>query len=348
MKKVFPFLLILCLLSACGKEKKAQVQFYTMDTVMTVTVYGEEAEEAARAVQQELVRLDKLWSRTDSQSEVSRINDRAGDGTEVTISPDTAGLLRRALRIMEDSAGTFNPMMAPVMDAWGFSKEEYRVPDGDELAELLPLTMQAPVVVWDDELEQGYARLPTEGQRLDLGGIAKGEAAAAAELTAWKYDIEGGVLDLGGNISVFGSKPDNTAWKVAVKDPQNTQEYLCVLTMKERTCSTSGGYERYFEQDGQTYHHIIDPATGYPADSGLRCVTVVSKNAAWADGYSTAFFVMGAERALEFWKTEEEICGEMDLILVTEEDHVYVTEGLKDGFEAQGKERGYTYEFVQR
>lgn len=348
MKKILCALCAFLLLSGCAARKNAaEVQFFAMDTVMTVTVYGKQAEEAARAVQAEINRLDRLWSRTRADSDVSRINDHAGDGSQVAISPDTAELLTAALEIMEESGGAFNPMLAPVMDAWGFTKEERRVPGRDELDELLKLTQDPPQVVCGKQFENASACLPLEGQKLDLGGIAKGLATAIGARAAQSYEVDGLLLDLGGNLYTQGRKPDGSDWRVGVKDPQNTGKLLCTFLLDGRTCATSGGYERYFEENGVTYHHIIDPTDGYPADRDLLSVTVVG-DPALADAWSTAFFVLGSERALELWRGADSPVGEADLILVTGEDHVYVTEGLEKGFDFRGEENGYTYEIVSR
>lgn len=348
MKKILCALGALLLLCGCGaQEKPAEVQFFAMDTVMTVTVYGKQAEQAARAVQAELNRLDRLWSRTRPDSDISKINDCAGDGTQVAVSPDTAELLTTALEIMGESGGAFNPMLAPVMDAWGFTKQEHRVPTQKELDGLLALTRDPPDVTCGKGFENATVCLPLEGQKLDLGGIAKGLATAIASRTAESYEIDGLLLDLGGNLHTQGSKPGGAPWRVGVKDPQNTQEILCTFLLDGRTCATSGGYERYFEADGRTYHHIIDPSTGYPADGDLLSVTVVG-DPAWADAWSTAFFVLGSEQALELWRGAAGPVGEADLILVTREGHVYATQGLEEGFDFRGEENGYTYEIVSR
>ena len=158
-----------------------------------------------------------------------------------------------------------------------------------------------------------------------------------------------GKVELGGNILVIGDKPDGTAWRVGVQDPKHPDEadgLVCVLNLTDAFAVTSGSYQRYFEQDGKRYHHIIDPATGCPADSGLTSVTVVADsargNGTMCDALSTALFVMGEDKALDFWRSG---VYDFQLVLVTEDGRVVVTEGLKDGF-VEMEESGYTYEFV--
>ena len=346
MKRFLPLLGLLFCVSGCAGQtpEPVTVEFYAMNTYMSVTAYGDRAEEAARAVQSEVSRLSNLWSRTVDSSEVSRLNASAGTGESVDLSEETAELLQAALAVEGWSGGAFDPAMGAVMDAWGFTGEEHRVPGAADLSAALATIEGGPI------LTDTGAEVPTKGQVLDLGGIAKGAAAARALLATQPYSdgLEGLFLNLGRNLTTWsptGQKPDGTDWRVGVADPKNTGDVLCAFTMNNRTCATSGGYERYFEENGVTYHHIIDPATGLPARSGLASVTVVGP-AYWVDAWSTALYVMGAEEALDLWKTGEAHLESTDLILVTEEGHVYVTEGLEAGFELLGE--GYTYEIVSR
>ena len=137
------------------------------------------------------------------------------------------------------------------------------------------------------------------------------------------------MVSLGGNVQVLGIKTDGSKWRVAVQNPEDTENYLGVLETQDRAVITSGGYERYFEQDGKTYQHILDPKTGYPADSGLTSVTIVSVDGTLADGLSTSLFVMGKEKAVAYWRAHSE---EFDAILVEKDGTVSVTENIADQF----------------
>ena len=185
---------------------------------------------------------------------------------------------------------------------------------------------------------------------MDLGAIAKGAAADYVVAALTEHGVDSAIIALGGNITALGTKPDGSPFRVYVRDPQGEgEDYLCLMSLPAgRTCSTSGGYERYFEADGQIYHHIIDPADGYPARSGLLSVTVVAEDPALADAWSTALYVLGAEEAIARWKSGEGTVAGMDLILVTEEGHVYITQGLEKGLETLGEGAGYTYEILRR
>lgn len=345
MKRFLPFLLCLIFLSGCSSAvsntEPAEVQFFSMDTIMSIRVYNEGGEGAVQAARQEVERLDQLLDRTNSDSEVSALNEHAGDGTMVPLDPEVIQLLSFSKSVSQLLPGDFDITIAPVMDAWGFTTEDRHVPADDTLSAAMGLVDSSLLTV--DEASSS-ARLEKAGMEVDLGAIAKGFTASRAESVLREQGVTSALLDLGGNITAIGSKLDGTAWQVAVKDPQDTTQALCVLSLEDQTASTSGGYERYFEENGQIYHHIIDPKTGYPADTGLLSVTVVSSNHMLADALSTALFVAGPEQALDFWRSRNDF----ELVLCTKDNRVIVTEGLEAGYRPAGEDRGYTYEIARR
>lgn len=333
MKRLIPLLLILLLPLAGCSQKPVQQQFFAMDTLMSVTAYTENEQAVTKAVQ-EINRLEALLSRTRTDSEVAKLN-QSGEGE---LSSDTESVLQLALNWSKKTHGAFDITVAPVSCAWGFSgSKEHRIPSGDELKTLLALVDSGSV-----SLQNGHAFLGKSGMELDLGGIAKGYACKQAEAILRESGVESALLDLGGNITVIGSKPDGSAWRIAVQDPTNSSATAGILSLRDCSAITSGAYQRYFEQSGVKYHHIIDPRTGYPADSGLLSATVVCTDPALGDLLSTAVFVLGEEDALALWRKEK--C--FDLVLVTDDGRVVVTKGLKDVFSlnANGK---YTLEYAQ-
>ena len=342
MKRLISLLLapLFLLCAGCGGQQEASRQFFAMDTIMNVTAYGSHGAEAVQAVQETVSRLEGLFSRTDPDSQISQINAHAGDGAAVEVDPAVARVLAFAQSVSAQLPGTFDVTIAPVMDAWGFTTEERHVPTEEALSAALALVDGGALTV--DEAAPA-ARLERPGMEVDLGGVAKGFAAQEAEAAFRAAGAERGILDLGGNVTVIGARPDGDPWRVAVKDPQNTERYLCVLSLADVTASTSGGYERYFEENGVRYHHIIDPKTGRPAESGLLSVTVVSADAVLADILSTALFVAGEEEALDFWRGRTDV----ELVLCTQDGRVLVTEGLESGFQP-AEDGGYTYETVRR
>ena len=333
-------LVMICSLTAC-QEASADKQVFAMDTVMTLAAYGDSCEEALKDAEKELYRLDAQLSRTSEKSLVSEINN--GAGTEVAVTEEVAELLKAAKQFSVATGGMFDVTIAPVVSAWGFTEDHYRVPAQEELEQLLQFVGAESVEITDESV-----RLADETQ-IDLGGIAKGYASDRVAEIFQTYGVERGWISLGGNVMAAGTKPDGSPWKVGIQHPESPTEekYVGFVFLENAYAVTSGGYQRVFEEDGQTYHHIIDPATGYPADSGLVSVTIVASseqkgNGTMCDALSTALFVMGEERALEFWRSSGYA---FDAVLVTEDGRVVVTGGLADRFaEAEGS--GYTYETV--
>ena len=338
--------LAVCGLTGCGgtrdpDEAQESIQVIAMDTAMVLTAYGKESTRAVYDAEEEVRRLDALLSRTSGSSEISMLNGAGGE--MVPVGAEICTLIQMAGDFTEATGGAFDITIAPVVSAWGFTTDSYQVPDREALQTLLESVGMEHV-----HLSGGSARLDP-GTMIDLGGIAKGYTADRVAEIFQEHAVPRGKVELGGNILVIGDKPDGTAWRVGVQDPKNPDEadgLVCVLNLTDAFAVTSGSYQRYFEQDGKRYHHIIDPATGCPADSGLTSVTVVADsargNGTMCDALSTALFVMGEDKALDFWRSG---VYDFQLVLVTEDGRVVVTEGLKDGF-VEMEESGYTYEFV--
>ena len=235
----------------------------------------------------------------------------------------------------------FDPTLAPVLDAWGFTKDERRVPSAEELKELLSHTGCGKVAL--EKTADGWTVTLLDGAQLDLGGIAKGYAADLLRAQLEKEGVTSATLDLGGDVFVMGRKTDGSDWRIAVKDPADTESYLGIVSAADKFIVTSGVYERYFEENGVRYHHILDPKTGCPAESGLVSVTVLCENGAWADALSTACFVLGPDGALALRDDLADQGTDFELILVTDDGRVLYTDGLADAF-TPNDESGYTYE----
>ena len=330
-------------LTACG-ETSAESEtrtVYAMDTVMNLTVYGGNAA-ALESAEKELHTLDEaVLSRTAEGSELYALNASNGETVEYGADDALPALIETALTISDATDGAFDPTLAPVLDAWGFTKDSRRVPSADELTELLSRTGCGKVGL--EKTADGYAVTLLDGVQLDLGGIAKGYAADVLRAQLEEEGVTSATLDLGGDVFVMGSKPDGSGWRIAVKDPADTESYLGVVTASDKFIVTSGVYERYFEENGVRYHHILDPKTGSPAESGLVSVTVLCENGAWADALSTACFVLGPDGALALRDDLADQGTDFELILVTDDGRVLYTDGLADAF-TPNDESGYTYE----
>ena len=215
------------------------------------------------------------------------------------------------------------------MEAWGFPTQNFQVPSQEALDQLLPLT-DAGNISYDKATKK--ISFGVEGMKIDLGGIAKGYTSSRIMDIYKENGISSGLVNLGGNVQALGTKTDGTKWKIAVQSPDDGDDYLGILSIQDKAVITSGGYERYFEQDGVSYHHIIDPKTGYPAESGLVSVTIVSEDGTLADGLSTSLFVMGEEKTADFWRKHKD---DFDAILMSDNGTLYVTEGLENDFSTE-------------
>ncbi len=309
-------------------DQLATKELFAMDTYMTLTAYGDQAEEAVDQAAEEIKRLDSALSTGNEESQVSKLNANGGG----SLTEDTKYLFEKSMDLYESTDGLFDIAIYPVMEAWGFPTQDYKVPDKTELQNLLALTDASKIQYKEEENSVSFEE---EGMKIDFGGIAKGYTSSRIMKIYKDLGVTSGLVNLGGNVQALGTKPDGSKWKVGIQDPEGKEDYLGTLSIMDQAVITSGGYERYFEEDGKTYHHIIDPRTGYPADSGLISVTIVSSDGTLADGLSTSLFIMGKDKAIEYWRNHSQ---EFDGILETEDGTLYVTEGIEDEFEAKGHE----------
>jgi FAD:protein FMN transferase len=309
--------------ASSSEVQSASADIFAMDTYMTITCYGDQCEEAVEAAKAEITRLDNLLSVGNADSEISVINAN-GSGT---MSEDTAAMVNEALSLYQTTGGAFDITVYPIMELWGFTTGNFAVPDASTLASVLAASGSDKVTV------DGSSITLAEGQGIDLGGIAKGYTSGRLMEIFKEYNLVSGVVSLGGNVQCYGTKPDGSLWRCGIQDPNNpdSDSYLGVISISDKAVITSGAYERYFvdEATGETYHHIIDPKTGYPANNGLTSVSVVSSNGMLADGLSTSCYVMGLEQSIEYWRTYG---SDFDLILMDDNGEVYVTEPIADQF----------------
>ena len=300
---------------------------FAMDTVMQLKAYGKkEAKQALNDAADEIKRLDSELDVTDKTSPVYALNHRKKD----TVSGDTAIVLEQSLRMAGLTDGAFDPTIYPIVRAWGFTTQKYRVPEPAEIEELLHHVGYEKVGVSE---EQGLTRIRfnDEQTEIDTGGIGKGYASEIVCRTMKEDGVKSAIVSLGGNVLAIGKKPDGSQWNVAIDDPFNSggTNYAGVIRLTDKYAITSGGYQRFFEQNGKTYIHIMDPATGQPADNDLSSVTIISDSGTEGDALSTALYVMGLDKALNFWKTT---ALDFDMILITKDKNLYITKNISDDF----------------
>ena len=276
--------------------KLSEIGFY-LDTVVTLTAYVEDGQVLKDAMA-ECARYEQMLSRTIEDSDVWRINH--AEGKPVEVSEDTAAVLACAIRISELSGGVFDVTIAPVSTLWDFTSGTAVLPDADVLAEAAKLVDYTKIV-----LEGNTVTLPA-GMMIDLGGIAKGYIADRVKAYLEERGVEHAILSFGGNVVAIGTKPDGQEWVVGIQDiDAPTGEAMLKTRMGGGSIVTSGIYERNFEVDGIWYHHLLDPATGWPVQNELASVTIRSESSMEGDAVSTAAFVLGKEEGMRLVESLE-------------------------------------------
>ena len=255
---------------------------FAMDTVMQFDAYGGSAalqEKVKRRVEE----LEGEFSTTQENSDIFHLNQEK----TAELSADTRYLMQEALALGAETDGALDISIYPVVQSWGFTTGNYRVPSESERESLLKSVDYRLV-----GLEADTASIEP-GMMVDLGGVGKGFTGDEVVKTMKEDGVTSALFSLGGNIQTIGTKPDGEKWYVGIKDPES-DGYLGGVRVQDEAVITSGGYERYFtDDDGTIYWHIMDPSTGAPAHSGLISVTIIGPCGLRCDGLSTALFVMG-------------------------------------------------------
>ncbi|MFC1674761.1 FAD:protein FMN transferase [Candidatus Omnitrophota bacterium] len=239
----------------------------------------------------EIERVEGLLSKFKEESEISRLN-RAG---ELQVSDDTFYLLRKAKEFWQKSNGAFDISVAPLLDLWGFTNGEYRVPSQDEIMKILTSVGTDKISLNDKD---NLVKFDAEGMKIDLGAIAKGYAVDSAIKKVKAAGINNCLIDAGGDIYALGVR-SNAAWSIGIQDPRE-EAIKETIGISNRGVATSGDYERYFRRGNRRYTHILDPKTGYPARKMIASVTVIARDCLTADAIATSIFVLGKNKGEEF------------------------------------------------
>ncbi len=336
MKRLLPFIISLILiLCSCGERTVVKNDFM-MDTVITYTIKSPVADKIIDECREICEEHEDIFSAYDEDSAVSRFN-RDGELVTVDFVP-LEKVLRVCKKLYAETDGAFDITVAPLVKLWSVNhaSESWTPPEYAEIAALLPH-------IGMDKLSFGTATVSRDSDitQIDLGGVAKGYTlGTAASHIQNNYGTASGTVSFGGNIALIGRKSDGTPWNVGIKNPFDTSSIIGTLSLDSGIVAVSGAYERYAMHDGKIYHHIIDPKTGCPAESDLASAavwveTADSDSGALADALSTALFVMGHDKALEFYnhiKTTGLAELAFEAVLIKNDGSVTVTSGLKERF----------------
>lgn len=319
LKRLTAFFFIIALLCGCSAPAPAQRSFFAMDTIMTLTVYGDE--NTAALCEEYVFSLEQLLSAQLPESDTAKLN--AAQGNEVELHGETVELLEAVVDFCHEADSFYDPTVYPIVKEWGFIDGNYNIPNEARIAELLEK------VGYENISLNGNAVCLSDGVQLDFGACAKGYAADKLTEILKEKNVSSALLDLGGNIQAIGCKPDGTAWKIGVADPFSPSESVGTLAAVDCSIVTSGNYQRSFvDENGVRRCHIIDPHSGFPVDNGICSVTVVGKNGTRCDMLSTALFVMGTDKAVDFRRKNDDF----EMLIITDGGELLISEGLVEKF----------------
>lgn len=314
-------LVIIFSLSACGEAKSITTQVYAMDTIMTLTAYGNNAQNGLNAAESTILALDTMLDPDVETSTTYAINH--ANGEDVPVTGPVADMLSTAITVYKQSDGAYDLTLYPLIERWGFTNQQYYVPTAEEISEDLARLCMDKITLTSFPAMGSYAvHLPSYGE-LSFASCAKGCASKYAIDAMRKQGVQSAIVSLGGNVQTLGVKPDGTDWTIGIVDPNNTSSYIATLSLGETAVVTSGPYQRYMPSN-KTYHHLFSPKTGYPTGNGLSSVTIICEDGTLADCLSTAMYVSGGSAALKYWKTY----GGFEMVIITDEYKVTATKGL--------------------
>ena len=330
MKKriyILILIMIMSILVGCSNEIKEttpiKVTEFVLGTIVDIQIYDEKDQEAVKLVTDRLREIEALMTINKEESDLQNLNKSGAEG--YVVNKETYKVIEDSLKYAEMSNGMFDPTIGPLIKLWNIGTDDARVPEQTEIESALPLVNYKNVKL----IEGNKVVLKEKNMIIDLGSIAKGYAADVAVEILKENKVERAIINLGGNIYALGDKGNGDPWKIGIQDPFSDRgEYLGVVSIANQTVVTSGIYERYFEEGGKRYHHIINPNTGYPVNNELASVTIVSDSSIDADALSTTTFVMGRDEGLKLIESIDNC----EAIFVTKDKDIIVSSGLKNNF----------------
>ncbi len=305
------------------KEPVSQSELL-LGTVSRITLYDKQDEDIFKKGFERIQEIEERMDFHTTTSEIARINER-GYSEPVKVSADTFLVVERALEMARLSGGAFDPTVGPLVEAWGIGGDNPRRPPQEEIDHLLQLIDYSKVTLNPDELTIGLLK---EGMQLDLGGIAKGYAADEVAKVLKESGVNSAIINLGGNVLTVGEKPDGTHWRIGIQNPHTERGgHAMIVNVDEKTVVTSGPYERYAELDGVIYHHILDTQSGYPVESDLLSVTIITEESLYADALSTTLYSLGLKEGLALIDSLDNV----EAIFIDTNNTIYLSKGFEEG-----------------
>ena len=328
--RLLALLLCLCMLpalTACGESRETKRQVSAMNSVMTLTAYGKKAEVGLNAAEGVIVAMDAALDPELPTSTIYTINH--SQGQNVIVSAQVAKMLSSAMTVYTQSGGALDLSIYPLVKRWGFVDGKYYLPSDEEISAEMAKLCYDKLVLTSFPSSGAYSVSLPIGAELTLAAVAKGCASENAIDAMRQAGVESAFISRGCNVQTLGVKPDGSLWTVGIQDPANPATHLGVINVGETAVVTSAAYEDQFTaMNGRTYGHILNPATGYPANNSLTSVTIICEDGTMADCLSTAMYVLGENKALNYWRQY----GGFEMILVTDSGRVICTSGLIEKF----------------
>ncbi|MDF2890437.1 MAG: thiamine biosynthesis protein ApbE [Clostridia bacterium] len=299
---------------------------FLLGTIVEISIYDKQDEAIIDKALDRIREIEnKMTINNAETSEIIALNEAAGT-KEVKVSADTLDVLERGMYYSELSKGRFDITVGPIVKLWNIGTDLAAVPDPKVLEEKVKLIDYRKLHVDRNNLT---AKLDDPDMQVDLGAIAKGYAADEVAEILKQNGVQHAIINLGGNVLTIGGNMQDSPWKIGIQDPFNPRgDFLGIASIKDKTVVTSGTYERYFEQDGKRYHHILDPRTGYPADNEVASVSIITDKSMDGDGNSTSVLLLGLEEGMKFIEGQKNI----EAIFITYDKKVYITSGLQATF----------------
>lgn len=310
--------------SSSSTEPLRRTEFM-LGTAITLSLYDHQSEALLDEAFELIASLEDTLSINKSGTLIDEINDHSGL-SPIQADANTFDVVEKGLSYGELTDGSFDITVGPLVNLWHIGFPDAQVPTDAQITSKLPLIDYKNVVL-DSKQQTIYLEQP--GMQIDLGGIGKGYAADRVATLFREKGVAHALIDLGGNIFALGNKPNGDLWKIGIQNPLSTRgESIGHVSVQDKSIVTSGIYERFIEEDGKKYHHILNPATGYPFENEIAGVTIISDTSIDGDALSTSVFSKGIEAGLEFVNTLEGI----DAIFVSKDNHIYLSAGIIESF----------------
>ena len=306
-------------------EAVSKTEFF-MGTVVTITIYDKDKEYVLEEAFNMIKRVEEAISVNIENTEVNKLNNNAGK-QEIKLSDISYEIIESALNYSRESNGQYDLTIGPLVELWSIGNEKAKVPTRDEIVKTKELVDYKKVRISEDTKS---IFLEEENMKIDLGSIAKGYAADKVADIMRAEEVQRAIIDIGGNIYALGQKDEGERWTIGIQNPFDTRgEVVGSIGINNQSVVTSGIYERFIEEDGKKYHHILNPKTGYPYENDIAGVTIIADKSIDADALSTIVFTKGIEKGIKYIEEKENI----EAIFISKDKDICLTSGLRKNFE---------------